>query len=230
MVEAKCKYRLTKQNNDASEPAGPTAEAGRLAAVKPGQKIRLYATADRGDAKGKQSYDWSLISGPTNSKLSTNELQKRNTRNPTFVPDVEGSYDLKFTYQIGNQRASDTVRILCSETNTPPRAATEDITWSFRDDHPVLLNGSDSFDPDGDTLQVKWRLLTKPPLSQRTATDISNADQLSRGSKLSGASYYIFFALCMLATAILFIPVALRYQVKSYVPDSEQSTSTTVEF
>ena len=218
-----------KQTNDASGPEEPTAEAGLLATVKPGKEIRLYATAERGDAKGKQSYDWSLISAPANSKLSTSDLQKRNTRNPTFVPDIEGPYDLKFTYQIGNQQASDTVRILCSETNSPPRAATEDITWSFRDDHPVRLDGSNSFDPDGDPLRVKWRLLTKPPLSQRTDSDISKADQLSAGSKLSGASYYIFFALCMLATAILFIPVAMRYEVKSYVPDSEQPPLPTDE-
>ena len=218
-----------KQTNDASGPEEPTAEAGLLATVKPGKEIRLYATAESGDAKGKQSYDWSLISAPTNSKLSTSDLQKRNTRNPTFVPDIEGPYDLKFTYQIGNQQASDTVRILCSETNSPPRAATEDITWSFRDDHPVRLDGSNSFDPDGDPLRVKWRLLTKPPLSQRTDSDISKADQLSAGSKLSGASYYIFFALCMLATAILFIPVAMRYEVKSYVPDSEQPPLPTDE-
>ena len=91
------------------------------------------------------------------------------------------------------------------------------------------LDGASSFDPDGDTLRANWRLVTAPELSQRTAEDIGSADQLTAGSKLSGASYYIFFTLCMLVTAILFIPVAMRYQVKSYVPDSHQAAPPTEE-
>jgi len=38
-------------------------------------------------------------------------------------------------------------------------------------------------------------------------------------SKLAGAEYYLFFSVCMLVTALLFIPVAQRYQEKSYIQD-----------
>ena len=38
-------------------------------------------------------------------------------------------------------------------------------------------------------------------------------------SKLPGASYFWFFAGVMLATAVLFIPVAARYKVKDYIQD-----------
>ncbi|HUT31435.1 MAG TPA: POT family MFS transporter [Sedimentisphaerales bacterium] len=38
-------------------------------------------------------------------------------------------------------------------------------------------------------------------------------------SKLPGASYYWFFTIAMLVTAILFIPVAARYREKSYIQD-----------
>ena len=38
-------------------------------------------------------------------------------------------------------------------------------------------------------------------------------------SKLSGANYYLFFAGCMLGTAILFIPVAMAYKEKTYIQD-----------
>ncbi len=38
-------------------------------------------------------------------------------------------------------------------------------------------------------------------------------------SKLPGASYYWFFAIAMLVTAVLFIPVAARYKVKDYIQD-----------
>ncbi|MFP6620123.1 MAG: oligopeptide:H+ symporter [Pirellulaceae bacterium] len=214
---------------DDSKPDKPTAKAGHLLSTKPGKEIRLYAKADRGDARGKQSYDWSLRSAPKESKLTTKDLQARTTRNPTFVPDVVGAYDLEFTFQIGDQQATDTVRVLCSNTNTPPRAIADNITWSFRENHPVALNGSSSFDPDGEPLTANWRLVDKPPFSQRKENDIANADQLTAGSKLSGASYYIFFTLCMLGTAILFIPVAMRYQLKSYLPGTSDDENSALE-
>ena len=36
-------------------------------------------------------------------------------------------------------------------------------------------------------------------------------------SKLAGADYYLFFAGCMLATAIVFVPVALKYREQTYI-------------
>lgn len=36
-------------------------------------------------------------------------------------------------------------------------------------------------------------------------------------SKLEGADYYLFFSGCMLATAILFVPVAMRYKERTYI-------------
>jgi POT family proton-dependent oligopeptide transporter len=38
-------------------------------------------------------------------------------------------------------------------------------------------------------------------------------------SKLAGAEYYNFFALCMLVTAVIFIPVAMAYKEKTYLQD-----------
>ena len=109
------------------------------------------------------------------------------------------------------------------------RAIADDITWSFEDGRPVMLDGSASFDPDGDPLHVQWQLLTQPPLSMRQKGDIARAERLTAGSKLSGASYYIFFTLCMLVTAILFIPVAMRYQVKSYLPGTSDDENSALE-
>lgn len=42
-------------------------------------------------------------------------------------------------------------------------------------------------------------------------------------SKLAGADYYNFFALCMLVTAIIFIPVALRYKEEVHLQDEAES-------
>ena len=45
-------------------------------------------------------------------------------------------------------------------------------------------------------------------------------------SKLPGASYYWFFTVAMVVTAILFIPVAQRYRVKNYIQDEAPSESS----
>jgi len=45
-------------------------------------------------------------------------------------------------------------------------------------------------------------------------------------SKLAGPSYYWFFTIAMLVTAILFIPVAKRYRVKDYIQDEAPAESS----
>ena len=48
-------------------------------------------------------------------------------------------------------------------------------------------------------------------------------------SKLEGADYYLFFSACMFVTALLFIPIAIRYKQHRYVQgagDSETEVAT----
>jgi len=45
-------------------------------------------------------------------------------------------------------------------------------------------------------------------------------------SKLTGPDYYLFFSGCMLVTALLFIPVALRYKEKTYIQDEDSGPET----
>jgi len=52
---------------------------------------------------------------------------------------------------------------------------------------------------------------------------IQNADG---SSKLPGASYYWFFTIAMLVTAVLFIPVAKRYHAQSYIQDEAPAEAT----
>ncbi|MHC4618613.1 MAG: POT family MFS transporter [Planctomycetota bacterium] len=45
-------------------------------------------------------------------------------------------------------------------------------------------------------------------------------------SKLAGASYYWFFTIAMLVTAVLFIPVAARYRERNYIQDESSEAPT----
>ena len=51
-------------------------------------------------------------------------------------------------------------------------------------------------------------------------TFIQNPDG---STSLAGADYYIFFALCMLVTAVVFIPVAMAYKEKTYLQDEVEA-------
>lgn len=206
-----------------SQPVAPTANAGRLVAVAPGEQVRMYGTVDKGDADGDKSYTWTVVSAPASSRVTTQSLIDADTRNPLLTPDVEGSYTLQFRYAVGDAVAESTVEVIGTTDNTPPVLQVDDITWGFDDENSVSLDGSNSFDPDGDDLTVKWRMLKSPPLSQRLATDISNPDRLTDGSKLEGANYYLFFAGCMMLTSLLFIPVAMNYREQSYIQDEDDA-------
>ena len=45
-------------------------------------------------------------------------------------------------------------------------------------------------------------------------------------SKLAGADYYLFFAGCMLVTAVFFVPYAMVYKEKTYIQDDDQEAIT----
>ena len=207
------------------EDTPPSAEAGRTVAVAPGEQVRMYASAERGDARGPTSYSWTVIDVPPGSRVDSEDLVGADTRNPTFIPDEKGSFLLKFTYRVGDAEAVDHVQVLATTDNiTPIVEVGAPEVWSFEDGEPVWLDGSESFDPNGDDLIVSWRLADAPPLSQRLPTDIESGDRLTDGSKLAGSAYYLFFAGCMFLTALLFIPVAMRYQGETYIQDEvEQS-------
>jgi POT family proton-dependent oligopeptide transporter len=216
---------LEEEGEEEDEDAPPQVEAGRLVAVAPGEQVRLYASADSGDARGEKSYAWTVIDAPPDSRVDTEDLVGADTRNPTFVPDATGTFLLKFTYRVGDAVAEDTVQILATTNNISPVVEVGGPeVWSFEDGDPVWLSGDGSYDPNGDDLLVSWRLADAPPLSQRRPTDVDNGDRLTDGSKLDGATYYLFFAGCMFLTALFFIPVAMGYKEETYIQDEvEQS-------
>ena len=45
-------------------------------------------------------------------------------------------------------------------------------------------------------------------------------------SKLPGASYYWFFVIAMLVTAVIFIPVARWYKSKEYIQDEDSTEAS----
>lgn len=212
------------------EKKPPEANAGRSMAVKPGEQIRMYATAEKGDSRGSYVYVWRVKKVPEGSKVSTGSLSEATTRNPTFVPDVEGEYVLEFTVYVvdgaGADSASSDVTVICNSGNLPPFAN----AGASKDGKPqkgtvgesVVLNGGATYDPNfGDELKYRWRFVSMPAGSKLTNSDIVASTLATATSKLKGAAYYNFFAIMMLIAAFLFVPLAMWYKGETHLQDEE---------
>ena len=231
----------TKPKKNEKKP--PTVNAGQLRAVPPGKLVRLYGTATKGDFNGAFSYRWIFIKTPANSKLNSSDISMATTRNPFFTPDTIGDYKLRFSVMVGDEprfkldeksgiagltppiTASDTVTVKATHKNLPPEVkAGKDQTVKLNE--PVMLDGTGTFDPNGDELTYKWSFDSVPEGSRLKGADLEGRTFPGPTSKLKGATYYLFFAGMMLLAALVFIPVAMAYKPKEYLQDEAESGET----
>jgi hypothetical protein len=99
--------------------------------------------------------------------------------NATFIPDVDGLYELMLTINDGHLSSEDTVQIMATISNVPPNAnAGADRTIYLGD--AAALDGSASNDPDHgpQPLTYLWSFVAVPT-SQLTNGAISGANTVS---------------------------------------------------
>jgi len=204
----------------------PTVDAGRLVATSSGKPVRMYGTASKGESRGRFTYQWLFASLPDSSRLNDSALQNLKSRNPEFIPDVEGEYELRFSVKVGEgEPVTDLVKVIATGDNLPP------VTHAGEGQSAVLgevvkLDGSGTFDPNRDDLVYQWRLVSTPENSVLTDKDLVGAEFPAQTSTLKGANYYFFFSGMMLLAAILFIPVARWYKPREYLQDEETEPTT----
>lgn len=211
---------LPEEKTSVQDLRKPTADAGHLRAVPAGHLVRLYGTASKGDFNGAFQYQWNLLTTPEGSQLDSSSVSLANTRNPYFIPDVEGQYELEFNVQVGESTdatAYSRVTLEVTEANLPPVVLVGDRT--VQAGKTVSLNGAGTFDPNGDALTYEWSVVSVPEGSQLTNEAITGRQFVGPTSKLKGPDYYLFFAGAMLLAALVFIPVARWYQPKEYLQD-----------
>ena len=80
------------------------------------------------------------------------------------------------------------------------------------------LDASASYDLAGDELSYQWKLIEQPRGSD---VRLVGDDQPTQTAKISGTEYYLFFALMMFLTALLFVPYAYVYKPRTYIQDEE---------
>ncbi len=138
------------------------------------------------------TYEWELTSAPSGSALDTSDIDATSDVSPVFYPDVAGSYVFTLTVYNGeeySQPSSVAVNITERPFNTDPVAnAGEDETYSASvtcqpisygvsydcdacSDYDFDLDGSGSYDPDGDYLTDPSWTITSGSASASIADD-----------------------------------------------------------
>jgi cadherin-like protein/surface protein with Ig-like domain/K319-like protein/FG-GAP repeat protein/PKD domain-containing protein/VCBS repeat protein len=144
----------------------PVANAGPDQAVTVGSLVTLDGSTSS-DADGDLlSYSWSLTTAPTGSSAV---LDDPTSVFPTFTVDVPGLYEASLVVSDGTVDSEvDTVSI--STVNVAPVADAGADQAVYVGD-TVMLDGSTSFDVDGDSLSYSWSLTAVPTGSSAALDD-----------------------------------------------------------
>jgi hypothetical protein len=156
----------------------PIADAGDSATLEPcvGAAIPLSGFGSYDPEGESLEYSWSLIEAPTDSTATDANFDDATLVNAKFTWDLEGAYSFQLQVFDGQYWSAPdvvTYTIQADYQNHPPVAngggdqtvtvetdcTTSDYTaWSCEDcgDVEFELDGSGTFDPDGDTLDYEW--------------------------------------------------------------------------
>lgn len=147
----------------------PVADAGPDKTAEIGRRTQLDGSGSA-DADGDSlTYSW------TQSYGEAVQISSSNAMVATFVPPVEGTFEFTLTVSDGRGGSdSDVVRVNvggAAPSNTAPVAVASASPNPASAGQTVTLDGSESYDPDGDPLGYNWVQESGPPvyLSSRLA-------------------------------------------------------------
>jgi len=147
----------------------PIANAGPDQAVHAGMIVTLDGSLSTDpDAHYPLSYSWNIISKPDGS---TAILSNPSAVTPSFTTDLPGDYtvELVVTDSLGLGSAPDTVVI--STTNTAPVADAGPDQAVIVLGTVVMLDGTQSYDLEGDPITFWWSIIQKPAGSAAVLDD-----------------------------------------------------------
>src|SRR5262249_9423486 len=142
-----------------TQNSAPIPNAGGDRTARVGETIRLDGSRSSDLDGDSLRYAWSFASRPIGSTAAFDDPR---AVFPSVVADVPGAYRARLVVTDGQSASADTVVI--STTNSAPVAnAGRDL--HVRAGEFVTLDGTRSFDPDGQLLQFAWTLIGRPPAS-----------------------------------------------------------------
>ena len=154
----------------------PMANAGNDVSVTEGETASLSGAGSADPLGRSLTYQWSIADKPETSALTN--VDSPTSMDTTLTPDVAGVYLLSLTVNNGiNDSIPDVTVVRVSSANpmAPTAVAGEDLL-DLEDCTAIQLNGSGSFDPNGDSLEYLWSLQSKPTESTASSSSFSDVN------------------------------------------------------
>ena len=140
----------------------PLANAGNDTVVAIATPAIVTGKLSSSPVSGSLTYQWSLEEKPEGSAVS---IADSTAMEFEIVPDMAGSY--RFSLVVGDgQNKSVPDQVMVRGSLPPVAMAPSDTTVAIKETY-VRLNGSGSYDPDGDQLLYSWILLSAPEESEK---------------------------------------------------------------
>ncbi|QYJ74665.1 PKD domain-containing protein [Shewanella sp. FJAT-52076] len=163
------------------ENSAPIADLPSTMEIVLGQPVSIDGSQSQDPDGDDIGYSWKLTQKPDNSLLDNNLGVLDNVN---FTPDVVGIYSVELTVSDGALTSSVQTNVEVQAQNRTPVASISGQS-SIELGQMATLDGSQSQDPDGDTLTYQWKITTKPASSQ-TASELGTAASASFKPDVSG--------------------------------------------
>jgi mono/diheme cytochrome c family protein len=147
---------VDRTGDDGDGNGAPSANAGDDQRVEAGANVMLDGSGSSDPDGDPLSFSWSLAV-PDGSSA---ELAGADTEMPSFITDAVGSYQAELTVSDGEFSATDSVVVTAIDPNANdvPIAVAEAMPLEAGVGDSVTLDGSGSFDPEGQALSFSWML------------------------------------------------------------------------
>ena len=159
----------------------PLANAGPDTVVAVGTPVLLSGKASSSPGTEPLSYKWKLLESPEGSVFTLNDSTSVELE---VIPDLAGIYRLSLVVDNGSDTSqADEVIVRGS---LPPVAVAGADTTVMVDEMYVRIDGSGSYDPDGDQLSFAWELAAAPEESEKIIYEATSHEVILK-SDVEGA-------------------------------------------
>jgi len=146
----------------------PLANAGPDQTVRPGVRVTLDGSGSSDLDGDLLTYQWAFDSKPSGSAAA---LSDPAAVSPSFTADLPGTYVIRLVVTDSGGLASAPATVTISTTNTKPIAEAGPDQAIIAIGTTVQLDGTQSWDPDGDPLTYQWIIVSKPGGSGTALSD-----------------------------------------------------------
>ncbi len=153
----------------------PIANAGEDAIAEVGGVVSLDGSASADSTGRDLTYAWTFAQVPVHSELTS--ITNADTVSPTFTPDTSGLYLIALVVNNGlvdSEPDTVVIRVSASASDLPVAVAGDDTVGE--DCTNIVLDGTESYDPNDQPLTYLWDLEARPAASAATVATFADRE------------------------------------------------------